>query len=174
MLAEYTAVIAASSIAVTLWLGGWMRPFPDLLQAPAWDVIFSLFPGFTFLGLAAIAATGALRMPAHPLFRMQRVRLAGFAAGLGFMALVLLAIATASRSTNAGGTPRLVSSFRESIDDVYWFALKLAIFMSLFIGYRATRPRCRFDQWVKGGWKALLPISLGVLIVTAIVGVIVS
>ena len=32
MLAEYAAMIAVSSIAVTLWLGGWMRPFPNLLQ----------------------------------------------------------------------------------------------------------------------------------------------
>ena len=37
MLAEYAAMIAVSAIAVTLWLGGWMRPFPNLLQAPAWD-----------------------------------------------------------------------------------------------------------------------------------------
>ncbi len=30
-LAEYSAMIAVSSIAVTLWLGGWMRPFPNAL-----------------------------------------------------------------------------------------------------------------------------------------------
>ena len=28
-LAEYSAMIAVSSIAVTLWLGGWLRPFPE-------------------------------------------------------------------------------------------------------------------------------------------------
>ncbi len=31
MLAEYAAMIAVSSIAVALWLGGWMRPFPHWL-----------------------------------------------------------------------------------------------------------------------------------------------
>jgi len=35
MLAEYAAMIAVSGIAVTLWLGGWMRPFPNLLHAAA-------------------------------------------------------------------------------------------------------------------------------------------
>ena len=30
-LAEYAAMLAVSSIAVTLWLGGWMRPFPNWL-----------------------------------------------------------------------------------------------------------------------------------------------
>ena len=31
-LAEYAAMLAVSSIAVTLWLGGWMRPFPELAE----------------------------------------------------------------------------------------------------------------------------------------------
>ena len=33
-LAEYAAMLAVSSIAVTLWLGGWMRPFPNLAGRP--------------------------------------------------------------------------------------------------------------------------------------------
>ena len=45
--------------------------------------------------------------------------------------------------------------------------------MYLFIWYRATWPRYRFDQLMRVGWKVMLPISLGVLIVTAIVGVLV-
>ena len=48
-LAEYSATIAVSSIAVTLWLGGWLRPFPNALGGPAADLVFSLFPGITFL-----------------------------------------------------------------------------------------------------------------------------
>ena len=52
--------------------------------------------------------------------------------------------------------------------------LKVAIFMYLFIWYRATWPRYRFYQLMKVGWKVLLPISLGVLMLTAIVGVFVS
>jgi NADH-quinone oxidoreductase subunit H len=174
LLAEYTGVIAASSIAVTLWLGGWMRPFPDLLNSPAWDAVFSLFPGLTFLGLAAIAAHGVVRMPGAPGFRLQRIGQAAVAAVFGVIALGLLAIASAGRSTNMGVGPRLASSFRENIDCVYWFGLKLAVLMCLLIWYRATQRRHRFDQWMKFGWKGLLPISLGVLLLTAIVGVIVS
>ena len=34
-LAEYSAMLAVSSIAVTLWLGGWMRPFPNWLGGSA-------------------------------------------------------------------------------------------------------------------------------------------
>jgi NADH-quinone oxidoreductase subunit H len=43
-LAEYSAMIAVSSIAVTLWLGGWLRQCPNILSASTWDMVFSLFP----------------------------------------------------------------------------------------------------------------------------------
>ncbi len=170
MLAEYAAMIAVSSIAVALWLGGWMRPFPNLLHAPAWDFIFSLFPALTFFGLAAIAIAGVVRMPSHSFFKIQRIGLAVFAALLGFIAVLLLVIAVAGRSADSSVAAR----FREGIDYVYWFVLKVAVFMYLFIWYRATWPRYRFDQLMKIGWKVMLPISLGVLIVTAIVGALVS
>ncbi len=170
MLAEYAAMIAVSSIAVTLWLGGWMRPFPNLLNAPVWEFIFSLFPGLTFAGLAAIAFIGAARMPAHSFFKIQRIGLAVFAALLGFIALLLLLIAVAGRSADASVAAR----FREGIDYVYWFVFKVAVFMYLFIWYRATWPRYRFDQLMRIGWKVMLPISLGVLVLTAVVGVLVK
>jgi NADH-quinone oxidoreductase subunit H len=147
-----------------------MRPFPSLLSGGMWDVIFSLFPALTFFGLAAIAAVGVVRMPAHSFFKVQRIGLAGFAAVLGFIALLLLGIAVAGRSTDRS----ILASLRESIGYVYWFVLKVAIFMYMFIWYRATWPRYRFDQLMRVGWKVLLPISLGVLILTAIVGVAVS
>src|SRR5947209_15737083 len=51
-LAEYSAMIAVSSIAVTLCLGGWRRPFPHWLTGDTWDLVFSLFPGVTFVLLA--------------------------------------------------------------------------------------------------------------------------
>src|SRR5256885_6122458 len=52
MLGEYAAMIAVSSIAVTLWLGGWLRPFPHWLSGETWDLLFSLVPGVTFVLLA--------------------------------------------------------------------------------------------------------------------------
>ena len=168
MLAEYAAMIAVSSIAVTLWLGGWMRPFPNALSGQAWEFVFSLFPGLTLGGLAAIAFIGAARMPSDAYFKIQRAGLAVFAALLGLIALLLLVIAVAGRHADTS----LAARFREGIDYVYWFVLKVAVFMYLFIWYRATWPRYRFDQLMKVGWKVMLPISLAVLIVTAIVGVI--
>jgi NADH-quinone oxidoreductase subunit H len=155
MLGEYAAMIVVSSIAVTLWLGGWMRPFPQWLAGETWDLVFSLFPGFVFLGLAAIAFVGVIRMPKHPYFRIQTIGLAGFGAVLGLIGLVLF-----------------IPPVRDRIQDIFWFIAKVAVFMYLYIWYRATFPRYRFDQLMKVGWKVLLPIAIGVLILTAIVGVV--
>ena len=53
------------------------------------------------------------------------------------------------------------------MQDIFWFVAKVAFFMYLYIWYRGTFPRYRFDQLMRVGWKVLLPIGLGVLIATA-------
>ena len=152
-LAEYSAMIAVSSIAVTLWLGGWLRPFPNALTGPTWDLVFSLFPGITFLLLAAICFYNTARMPKHPLFRVQTMGLAGFGVVLGLIGLILF-----------------VPAVRVRVADIYWFAAKVGAFMYLYIWYRGTFPRYRFDQLMKVGWKVLLPTGLVLLICTAVWG----
>ena len=149
-LAEYSAMIAVSSIAVTLWLGGWLRPFPNLLSNATWDLVFSLFPGITFLFFAAICFYNAARMPKHPLFRIQTVGLAGFGIVLGLIGLILFIPVVSIR-----------------VQDIFWFAAKVAGFMYMYIWYRGTFPRYRFDQLMQMGWKVLLPMGLGVLVLTA-------
>jgi len=153
-LAEYSAMIAVSSIAVTLWLGGWLRPFPHLLSGSTWDLVFSLLPGVTFLLLGLMAFVGVFRMPKHPYFRVQTIGLAGFGMVLGLIGLLLF-----------------WPPVRDRIQDIFWFSAKVAFFMYLYIWYRGTFPRYRFDQLMKVGWKVLLPVGIGVLILTAVAGV---
>ncbi|HXW99936.1 MAG TPA: NADH-quinone oxidoreductase subunit NuoH [Candidatus Acidoferrales bacterium] len=152
-LAEYSAMIAVSSIAVTLWLGGWLRPFPNWLSGERWDQVFSFFPGFTFLFLAGMTFFNVVRMPKHPFFRIQTIGLAGFGAVLGLIGLILF-----------------VPPVRDRVGDIFWFSAKVAAFMYLYIWYRGTFPRYRFDQLMKVGWKVLLPTGLALLILTAGVG----
>ena len=152
-LAEYSAMIAVSSIAVTLWLGGWLRPFPNLLGGPTWDLVFSLFPGITFVALAVMCFYNVARMPKHPLFKIQTLGLAGFGAVLGLIGLVLF-----------------IPQVREHVGDIYWFCVKVAAFMYLYIWYRGTFPRYRFDQLMKLGWKFMLPTGIALLVLTAVAG----
>jgi len=158
-LAEYSAMIAVSSIAVTMWLGGWLRPFPHALSGETWDTMFSLVPGVTFLFLAALSFRATARMSNHPYFKFQKLGLGAFGLLLALIGIVLFI------STDA-------IDIRGKVQDVFWFTAKVAVFMYLYIWYRGTFPRYRFDQLMKVGWKVLLPLGIAVLILTAIGGII--
>ena len=54
------------------------------------------------------------------------------------------------------------------ITGIIWFAIKVASFLFLFFWIRATLPRLRYDQLMRFGWKVLLPIALGNIVVTSI------
>ena len=94
-LAEYANMIVISSVATTLFLGGWLRPFP---------------------GVAA----------------------------LGLLDLV----------------PAWI-----------WFLFKTFVFLYVFLWIRATLPRYRYDQLMRLGWKVLIPIGIGNIVVTGVVKV---
>ena len=89
-LAEYANMIVVSSVATTLFWGGWLRPFPNI---------------------AAL-------------------------------------------------------SFLDLLPSWVWFLSKTFVFLYVFLWVRATLPRYRYDQWMRLGWKVLIPVSIGNLIVT--------
>jgi len=91
-LAEYINMVTVSALATTLFLGGWMAPWPLSL----WD------------------------------------------------------------GANQGWWPML------------WWLLKVQIFIFVFIWLRGTLPRLRYDQFMKFGWKLLIPVSIAWIIIVAV------
>ena len=55
----------------------------------------------------------------------------------------------------------------EFIPGIFWFALKIAACLFVFLWVRATFPRYRYDQLMRLGWKVFLPISLAAVVVVA-------
>ncbi len=55
------------------------------------------------------------------------------------------------------------------LPELLWFALKLAVVVTIFIWVRSVLPRFRFDQLMDFSWKVLMPISLLNILVTGYV-----
>lgn len=56
------------------------------------------------------------------------------------------------------GTP--LEPYFAFVPDIFWFLAKVAIFLFLFLWFRATFPRYRYDQIMRLGWKIFIPITL--------------
>ena len=95
-LAEYANIIVVSAVVAIMFLGGWMRPFPNVEAL----------------------------------------------------------------------------SFLDLIPPWIWFTGKIFGFLYVFIWLRATLPRLRYDQLMELGWKVLIPIALGNLVLTGVAKVV--
>ena len=58
--------------------------------------------------------------------------------------------------------------FLHFVPPIVWFLLKVYFFLFFYFWLRATLPRLRFDQLMKFGWKVLLPVALGNILITSI------
>jgi NADH-quinone oxidoreductase subunit H len=150
-LAEYTNMIVVSSIVTVAFFGGWLRPFPNV-EAMAWLengwVFFTPLILLAFLGWLVGQRLGGNLMP----------MLVGGALG----ALLGFGIAVA----DPGG---LASMQLPLLSGIFWFTLKVCFFLFAYIWFRGTYPRYRYDQLMTLGWKRLIPLSIGNVLVTGLV-----
>ena len=62
-----------------------------------------------------------------------------------------------------------LSPLPDVIDDsIGWLFLKTAFFMFLFLWFRATFPRYRYDQIMRLGWKVLIPVTIVCLVLEGV------
>ena len=45
-------------------------------------------------------------------------------------------------------------------DSLIWLLAKMSFFLFLFLWFRATFPRYRYDQLMRLGWKVFIPLTL--------------
>ncbi len=56
----------------------------------------------------------------------------------------------------------------EFMQGPFWFLLKIAIFLFIYVWVRGTLPRFRYDQLMNFGWKLLLPLSILNVVITSL------
>src|ERR1700680_77980 len=146
-LAEYANIFVVSSVAVTLFWGGWLRPFPNVawIEFP----LDTVFPALLFIGSGAscFVLVKKLKDP------MQQKTLVG--------AAILCMLV---------GVPFLIPPVNAAIIGLFWFMFKVAVIVYIMIWFRGTFPRFRYDQLMDIGWKYMIPIGIGALVVNAILG----
>jgi NADH-quinone oxidoreductase subunit H len=55
------------------------------------------------------------------------------------------------------------------LEPLLWFALRIFVFLFIYIWVRGTLPRFRYDQLMAFGWKFLLPLAIANLVITALI-----
>src|SRR5450631_3310948 len=146
-LAEYANIFVVSSVAVTLFWGGWLRPFPNIawLELP----VNKIFPFLLFFGSGASCFV-LLKKLKDP---VQQKTLVG--------AAILLMLV---------GVPFLIDPINTAIIGLFWFMFKVGVIVYIMIWFRGTFPRFRYDQLMDIGWKYMIPIGIGALVVNALLG----
>jgi NADH-quinone oxidoreductase subunit H len=54
-----------------------------------------------------------------------------------------------------------------ALTGLFWFCLKVIIFLYCYLWFRWTWPRYRYDQLMRIGWQWLLPLAIANMVITA-------
>jgi len=141
-LAEYTNMIVVSSVATTLFLGGWLRPFADVHLFNFLDYV----PPLLMIGVAGYCLSRTPKQPSG----VQQIFMLAVASLCFVVALVLVAPVVLP----------IAKPFYAGIHGGFWFIFKVSAYIYFFMWLRFTIPRYRFDQLMRLGWQFLIPLSI--------------
>ena len=185
---SYEAALALAVVAVVLLAGSLSTHDIVVSQAgegydlgvlaiPGWNIIATgVVPFVIFL----IAATAELNRPPFDLVEAEQELVGGFHTEYSSFRFALFYLAEFMNTITMSaiivtlffGGPAGPNWFGAGwLSGLVWFFVKLMFFLFAFVWARATLPRFRYDQLMGIGWKVLIPLALGWLLLLAAVNI---
>jgi NADH-quinone oxidoreductase subunit H len=170
---SYEVSIGFVIITVLLCVGSLNLSDIVMAQKNMWFFI-PLFPMFVIFFVSALAETnrspfdlpeGESEIVAGYFVEYSSMSFAMFFMG-EYAAMILMSAMTTILFLG-GWLPPFDVAPLNWLPGIFWFALKIALCLFVFLWVRATMPRYRYDQLMRLGWKIFLPFSLFWVVATA-------
>ncbi|HTS51809.1 MAG TPA: NADH-quinone oxidoreductase subunit NuoH [Burkholderiales bacterium] len=163
------ALVGVLLAAHSMNLGQIVRGQESAYGAASWYV-FPLFPLFLVYLISGVAETNRAPFDVaegeSEIVAGFHVEYSGMTFALFFLAeyMNMILISTLCAVMFLGGW---LSPVPFLPDGFLWLVLKVGFVLFLFLWFRATFPRYRYDQIMRLGWKVLIPVTLVWLVVVA-------
>jgi NADH-quinone oxidoreductase subunit H len=179
---SYEAALALSVVTVVMLTGSLSTHDIVVEQAGKGFEPFGLFwvPGWNILATGVVpfiifyvAATAELNRPPFDLVEAEQELVAGFQTEYSSFRFALFYLAEFMNSIVMsaiivtlflGGPAGPVIVGPGWLWGLVWFFVKLMLFLFTLVWIRATLPRFRYDQLMNLGWKVMIPLALGWLL----------
>ena len=174
---SYEVAMGLSLVAVFIYSGS-MSTSEIVAAQQKWWFAVVLFPSFVIYAISMVGETN--RAP-FDLAEAEGELVGGFHTeysslkfALFFLAEYVNIVAVSALATTLflGGYHALpglgfTEQWRGGWFTLVWFFAKVSFFFFIFVWLRGTLPRMRYDQFMKFGWKVLIPVSLFWIMVVA-------
>jgi NADH-quinone oxidoreductase subunit H len=174
---SYELAMSMSFVAVFLYAGSMSTSAIVAAQEPIWYAVI-LLPSFLIYVTAMVGETnrapfdlpeaeGELVGGFHTEYSSLKFALFFLAEYINMVTVSALATTLFLGGWRAPWPISLWESANTGWWPLLWWLIKVQLFIFVFIWLRGTLPRLRYDQFMRFGWKVLIPASLVWIVIVA-------
>ena len=174
---SYEIAMGLSFVGVFIYAGSMSTGDIIAAQSTWWNVVV-LFPSFAIYVISMVGETnrapfdlaeaeGELVGGFHTEYSSLKFALFFLAEYVNIIAVSALATTLFLGGPSAPPGLGFTSAWLGGWFSFIWFFLKVLAFFFFFVWLRGTLPRLRYDQFMKFGWKVLIPVNVAWILVVA-------
>jgi NADH-quinone oxidoreductase subunit H len=174
---SYEIAMGLSFVAVFLYAGSMSTSEIVAAQEPIWFAVI-LLPSFMIYSTAMVGETnrapfdlpeaeGELVGGFHTEYSSLKFALFFLAEYINMVTVSALATTLFLGGWRAPWPLSLWAGANEGWWPLLWWLVKVQLFVFVFIWLRGTLPRLRYDQFMRFGWKVLIPVSIAWIMIVA-------